>query len=60
MPATACSAGRHLPATMHRDGSEGAQRMEALPVDDGALGGVLAHYSMIHTLPGELPALLAE
>jgi SAM-dependent methyltransferase len=35
-------------------------RMEALPVADGALGGVLAHYSMIHTPPGELPALLAE
>lgn len=35
-------------------------RMEALPVEDGAFGGVLAHYSMIHTPPGELPALLAE
>ncbi|MFD8735232.1 class I SAM-dependent methyltransferase [Streptomyces sp. NPDC059618] len=35
-------------------------RMEALPVADGALGGVLAHYSMIHTPPGDLPALLAE
>lgn len=35
-------------------------RMEALPVEDGALGGVLAHYSMIHTPPGELPTLLAE
>ncbi|MFE4698262.1 class I SAM-dependent methyltransferase [Streptomyces sp. NPDC056738] len=35
-------------------------RMEALPVEDGALGGVLAHYSMIHTPPGELPPLLAE
>ncbi|MCK8680745.1 class I SAM-dependent methyltransferase [Streptomyces lichenis] len=35
-------------------------RMEALPVEDGALGGVLAHYSMIHTPPSELPALLAE
>ncbi|MCY0940801.1 class I SAM-dependent methyltransferase [Streptomyces antarcticus] len=35
-------------------------RMEDLPVGDGALGGVLAHYSMIHTPPGELPALLAE
>ena len=34
--------------------------MEALPVEDGALGGVLAHYSMIHTPPGELPAVLAE
>ncbi|WP_448319035.1 class I SAM-dependent methyltransferase [Streptomyces sp. CO7] len=35
-------------------------RMEALPVEDGALGGVLAHYSMIHTPPAELPAVLAE
>jgi SAM-dependent methyltransferase len=35
-------------------------RMEALPVEDRAFGGVLAHYSMIHTPPGELPALLAE
>ncbi|MFI5606029.1 class I SAM-dependent methyltransferase [Amycolatopsis sp. NPDC051903] len=35
-------------------------RMEALPFEDGALGGVLAHYSLIHTPPEELPALLAE
>lgn len=35
-------------------------RMEALPVEDAALGGVLAHYSMIHTPPAELPAVLAE
>ncbi|MEU8760103.1 class I SAM-dependent methyltransferase [Streptomyces sp. NPDC048659] len=35
-------------------------RMEALPLEDGVLGGILAHYSMIHTPPGELPALLAE
>lgn len=35
-------------------------RMEVLPVEDGVLGGVLAHYSMIHTPPGELPALLGE
>ncbi|WP_435650910.1 class I SAM-dependent methyltransferase [Kitasatospora purpeofusca] len=35
-------------------------RMEVLPVEDGALGGVLAHYSTIHTPPAELPALLAE
>ncbi len=35
-------------------------RMETLPVEDGALGGVLAHYSVIHTPPGELPALLDE
>ncbi|MER5636719.1 class I SAM-dependent methyltransferase [Kitasatospora sp. NPDC002227] len=35
-------------------------RMESLPVGDGALGGVLAHYSVIHTPPAELPRLLAE
>ena len=35
-------------------------RMEAMPVADSALGGVLAHYSMIHTPPGELNTLLAE
>jgi SAM-dependent methyltransferase len=35
-------------------------RMESLPIEDSTLGGVLAHYSMIHTPPGELPALLAE
>lgn len=35
-------------------------RMETLPVEDSALGGLLARYSMIHTPPGELPALLAE
>ncbi len=35
-------------------------RMEALPIEDGTLGGVLAHYSMIHTPPEEIPVLLAE
>ncbi|MBO8185110.1 class I SAM-dependent methyltransferase [Streptomyces spirodelae] len=35
-------------------------RMEALPVEDRALGGLLAHYSVIHTPPEELPALLTE
>lgn len=35
-------------------------RLEALPIDAGALGGVLAHYSVIHTPPQELPELLAE
>ncbi|MFI5829216.1 class I SAM-dependent methyltransferase [Streptomyces sp. NPDC051578] len=38
----------------------GEARMEALPVGDRALGGVLAHYSTIHTPPAQLPALLAE
>lgn len=35
-------------------------RMEALPADDDTLGGVLAHYSVIHTPPEEVPSLLAE
>ncbi|MFJ8015094.1 class I SAM-dependent methyltransferase [Streptomyces sp. NPDC096339] len=35
-------------------------RMEALPVEDRSLGGVMSHYSMIHTPPAELPALIAE
>ncbi|MEU6391812.1 class I SAM-dependent methyltransferase [Streptomyces sp. NPDC046939] len=34
-------------------------RMEDLPVADGAFGGVLAHYSVIHTPPAEVPELLA-
>ncbi|MBB1256693.1 class I SAM-dependent methyltransferase [Streptomyces sp. OF3] len=35
-------------------------RLEAMPVKSGALGGVLAHYSMIHTPPRELPSVLTE
>lgn len=35
-------------------------QMEALPIDDYALGGILSHYSMIHTPPEDLPALLVE
>ncbi|MGF7229655.1 MAG: class I SAM-dependent methyltransferase [Candidatus Saccharibacteria bacterium] len=35
-------------------------RMEALPVESGTLGGILAHYSMIHTHPEELPAIFTE
>jgi SAM-dependent methyltransferase len=35
-------------------------RTEALPLEDGSLGGVVAHYSLIHTPPAEVPALLAE
>lgn len=35
-------------------------RMEALPIEDDTLGGILAHYSMIHTPPEELPAVLTE
>lgn len=32
----------------------------ALPVEDASLGGILAWYSLIHTPPDELPAVLAE
>jgi SAM-dependent methyltransferase len=34
--------------------------MAALPIDDGALGGVLSRWSIIHTPPHELPVILAE
>ncbi|CAH0183164.1 Malonyl-[acyl-carrier protein] O-methyltransferase [Microbacterium oxydans] len=32
----------------------------ALPHEDGALGGILAWYSLIHTPPADIPAVLAE
>ncbi|MFJ8693349.1 class I SAM-dependent methyltransferase [Streptomyces roseolilacinus] len=34
--------------------------MAALDMPDGALGGVLSRWSVIHVPPGELPAVLAE
>lgn len=34
--------------------------MEELPVQDAALGGLLAWYSLIHTAPDRLPGVLAE
>lgn len=34
--------------------------LEALPADDGALAAVLSWYSIIHTAPGDLPAVLKE
>ena len=34
--------------------------MTGLDVGDGALGGILAWYSIIHTPPEELPAVLSE
>ncbi|MFI6325704.1 class I SAM-dependent DNA methyltransferase [Nonomuraea sp. NPDC050556] len=34
--------------------------MEAVDVEDGALAGVLARYSIIHTPPEEVPAAFAE
>lgn len=34
--------------------------MTALDLPDGELGGILAHFSTIHTPPGDLPAVLTE
>lgn len=34
--------------------------MAALDLEDGALGGVLSRWSVIHTPPQDLPAILAE
>ncbi|MFF5566048.1 class I SAM-dependent methyltransferase [Streptomyces sp. NPDC012623] len=34
--------------------------MAALDIEDGALGGVLSRWSVIHTLPQDVPAVLAE
>lgn len=34
--------------------------MTALEIADGALGGALSHWSIIHTPPQELPVILAE
>ncbi|MFD9866578.1 methyltransferase domain-containing protein [Streptomyces niveus] len=34
--------------------------MTGLDIADGALGGVLSRWSVIHTPPGELPVILAE
>ncbi|GAA2314469.1 class I SAM-dependent methyltransferase [Streptomyces kunmingensis] len=34
--------------------------MGALDIEDGALGGVLSRWSVIHTPPQDLPAVLAE
>lgn len=34
--------------------------MGALDIEDGAVAGVLSRWSIIHTLPDEVPAILAE
>jgi ubiquinone/menaquinone biosynthesis C-methylase UbiE len=34
--------------------------MEDLPTQDAALGGLIAWYSLIHTAPGRLPAVVSE
>lgn len=33
---------------------------DEIPLPDASLGGILAWYSLIHTPPGQLPAVLAE
>lgn len=54
-PAMIAVARRTYPGLRFEVGS-----MAALDVADGALGGVLAWYSTVHTPPGELPFLFAE
>jgi ubiquinone/menaquinone biosynthesis C-methylase UbiE len=34
--------------------------MHALPLADGALGGIVSWYSVIHAAPGDLPSYLEE
>ncbi len=34
--------------------------LEDLPVSDASLGGLLAWYSLIHTAPGRLSAIVGE
>jgi ubiquinone/menaquinone biosynthesis C-methylase UbiE len=49
------SARRRFPAQTFLAGD-----LAALPLAAGSIGGVLAWYSIIHTAPSELPALLSE
>jgi SAM-dependent methyltransferase len=44
----------------HPDLSFTEGSMTALEIEDGTLGGILAFYSVIHTPPQQLPALLRE
>ena len=54
-PAMIAVARRAHPQLEFAEGS-----MTALAVADGALGGIVAWYSIIHTPPGQLPAVFAE
>lgn len=54
-PAMIESARQAYPALRFDVGS-----MEALDIADGALGGVLSRWSVIHTPPQELPRIVAE
>jgi len=49
------SARRRLPQLRFEQGS-----FRALPFDDASLGGILAWYSLIHTPPEDVPAILTE
>ncbi|GAA2460264.1 class I SAM-dependent methyltransferase [Actinomadura vinacea] len=54
-PVMVAVARRSFPGLRFDEGS-----MTALDLKDGALGGIVAWYSLIHTPPEELPAVLAE
>jgi SAM-dependent methyltransferase len=54
-PAMVAEARRRHPALRFEEGS-----LAALDLADGALGGIVAWYSIIHTSPAHLPAVLAE
>jgi SAM-dependent methyltransferase len=54
-PAMVAEARRRHPALRFEEGS-----LAALDLADGAVGGIVAWYSIIHTPPAHLPAVLAE
>jgi SAM-dependent methyltransferase len=54
-PAMVAEARRRHPALRFEEGS-----LAAPDLADGALGGIVAWYSIIHTPPAHLPAVLAE
>lgn len=49
------SASARFPQVRFRQG-----RLEALPIKDGGVAGILSWYSVIHAAPADLPVLLAE
>ena len=54
-PAFVTSARSRFPGLSFEVGS-----FRDLPVEDASLGGILAWYSLIHTSPGDIPAVLDE
>src|SRR3954454_8932119 len=54
-PAMVAEARRRHPALRFEEGS-----LAALDLADGSVGGIVAWYSIIHTPPADLPAVLAE